>query len=184
MIKSDYTLLVVAALIFILGCVAGCEGNKYFNPCRELPTSSVTTETTTKRDTVKVPVPTPVSKGVVKTETVKARKTADKVTSNTEVSKEAQTAENDTPVITDSGEVEIPIEQKTYQTEEYKAVVEGWRPNLVSMEVYPKTTTITKTEVKLKSPRFSLTFGPGVGWDGKEIRPYLGVTAGLILFSK
>lgn len=173
-------MLGIAALIFIMGCVVGCEGNKYFSPCREMPTSSVTTQMVVKRDTVKVEVPAPVSKGVVKTEIVKPRKTDDVVESNTEV----PTYENDAPTITQSGEVEIPIERKTYQGEDFKAVVEGWRPNLVSMEVYPKTTTITKTEVKLKKPVFSVTVGPGAGWDGKEIKPYLGVTAGLVIFSK
>lgn len=50
-------------------------------------------------------------------------------------------------------QVDVPIEQKVYQTEDYKATIEGFRPNLVEMEVYQKTTYINKEVTKfVKEP--------------------------------
>ncbi len=42
-------------------------------------------------------------------------------------------------------EVEVPIERKEYKTDDYRAVVEGFRPSLVEMEVYRQTQLVTKT---------------------------------------
>lgn len=178
---------VIALLLVALGALLGALGYSYINPCRELPNYGKPDEVIV-RDTIKVPVPVPVSDGVVDKVVVPPRKDSDTVQNDertpdgTNVPKEDKKPVDDTPSVLPSGEVEIPIERKTYQTEDYKAVVEGWRPNLVSMEVYPKTTTITQT--KLKKPVFSLTLGPGVGWDGKEIKPAIQLTAGFVLFSR
>ena len=38
----------------------------------------------------------------------------------------------------------LPIERKEYKTAEYSAIIEGFRPSLVSMEVYPRTMVITR----------------------------------------
>lgn len=163
------------AIGFLIGLILGALLANYFNPCRDLPTDKVETVTVVVRDTIKVPIPTPIDKGVVKVEKVKPK--------NKPVD-EPRNEQNDAPTIADDGEIEIPIDRKEYVTEDYKAVVEGWRPSLVSMEVYPKTTTITNTVTKVKTPRFSLVVGPGIGYDGKNFKPYLGVTAGFVLFSK
>lgn len=40
--------------------------------------------------------------------------------------------------------VEIPIETKIYQTNDYKAEIEGYKPNLNSIEIYRKTQIITE----------------------------------------
>lgn len=178
---------VIALLLLLLGGVMGAFGYSYISPCRELPNYGKP-EVVIVRDTIKVPVPVPVSDGVVNKVVVPTRKNIDTVQidertpDGTNVPTQDKDPVDDTPSVLPSGDVEIPIERKTYQTEDYKAVVEGWRPSLVSMEVYPKTTTITQT--KLKKPWFSLSVGPGVGYDGKEFKPYVGVTAGIIIFSK
>ena len=39
----------------------------------------------------------------------------------------------------DKAVVEVPITQKTYQTVNYKAVIEGYRARLVDMTTYPET---------------------------------------------
>jgi len=175
------------AIGFLIGLILGALLANYFNPCRDLPTDKVETVTVVVRDTIKVPVPTPIDKGVVKVEKVKPKnKPVDepKGDEGTNIPTEPRNEQNDAPTIADDGEIEIPIERKEYVTEDYKAVVEGWRPSLVSMEVYPKTTTITNTVTKVKTPRFSLVVGPGIGYDGKNFKPYLGVTAGFVIFSK
>lgn len=182
MVSRDYIYISAAVLIFILGAVLGCETNKRLNPCNE---TSVVSDTIVVRDTVRLPVPQPVSKGVVKAEKVKPQiKPIEPVkkSESTEVPEEGKTVINDTPVLTESGEVEIPIERKEYVTKDYRAVVEGWRPSLVSMEVYRETKTITNTVTK--RPIFSITVGPGAGYDGTKFVPFVGVTAGLVLWSK
>ena len=71
----------------------------------------------------------------------------------------------------------IPIEQKTYQTNEYKAIIEGWRPSLIEMEVYRETQYITNTQTRYikTKPRFGLGVQAGAGFNGQHITPYVGV---------
>lgn len=46
----------------------------------------------------------------------------------------------------DSALVAVPIERKVYQTDDYRAEIEGFRPELVSMEVYRQTQFINRTQ--------------------------------------
>lgn len=73
--------------------------------------------------------------------------------------------------------VEVPIERKTYATDDYKAIIEGFRPQLISMEIYPKTTIITNTEVRTvtKRPRWGIGVQAGYGFAGQKAVPYIGV---------
>ena len=63
----------------------------------------------------------------------------------------------------DSTRFIIPITRSTYKTEEYKAVIEGYKPTLVSLAVYPKTILIKNTQEIYRKPRFALTIGAGLG---------------------
>ena len=80
-------------------------------------------------------------------------------------------------------------EQKVYADSTYTAYVSGYQPNLDSIEVYPKTVTkiitndITKTVTKVKKPKWAISVGGGVGYNGK-IEPYVGVNAGYVIWSK
>ena len=60
---------------------------------------------------------------------------------------------------TDSVPVPIPIEQKEYRTEDYRAVVSGYRPSLDVMEVFRRTQTVT---VREKPKRWGI--GPQAGF--------------------
>ena len=55
-------------------------------------------------------------------------------------------AVKDTIHIKDSIYVPIPIEKKIYKGEDYLAEISGYKAILDRIEVYPKTTTISKTE--------------------------------------
>lgn len=70
----------------------------------------------------------------------------------------------------------IPIERTAYSTEDYKAVIEGYKARLVEISVFPKTTIITNTEARTvkKKPRFGLGIQAGYGISNKP-GPYLGV---------
>jgi hypothetical protein len=41
-------------------------------------------------------------------------------------------------------EVEVPIERKEYRTDDYRATIEGFRPELIAMEIYRQTHYITE----------------------------------------
>jgi hypothetical protein len=166
--KTKYVILVA-----LIALVAGLFSGAMYQRATTQPVETIVRDTVTVRDTVRMEVPKPVYVAVVHYDTVPAPTAADSVDN-------AATGLG----LSQAGAIVVSIEQKTYSTPDYKAVIEGWRSNLVSMEVYPKTTTIRETVTKLKAPRWSITVGPGVGWDGQKIRPYVGVTAGFVLWSK
>lgn len=142
----------------------------------EQPEPTIQRDTVVIRDTIRPPVPAPEVITVVRHDTVRPQ---------------AKPPEGETPDVatsaipgdtTPGNEAIIPITQNAYVTEDYAAIIEGYKPRLVSIELYPKTTTVTIT--KTRSQRWALTGGVGVGYDGRGVRPYVGVTFGVVLWSK
>lgn len=67
---------------------------------------------------------------------------------------------------TDSGvTISLPIERKAYRTAEYLAVIEGYRPELISMDIFVENKVITNTVTKYKPARIQFGIGIGVGYD-------------------
>lgn len=73
---------------------------------------------------------------------------------------------------TDTLYMAVEIERKTYQGDDYRAVVSGWRPSLEEIAVYPKTVYL-QTEVtqppapaSRRGPRagIGIAAGPGAFW--------------------
>jgi hypothetical protein len=133
-------------------------------------------------DTIRPPVPKPEIIRVVRYDTVRLQ--AKPVEDVTPALTTVTLPEDTIPRITPENDVIIPIAQNTYKTEDYTAIVEGYRPRLVSIELYPKTTTITNTVTETNSPRWALTVGPGVGYGPNGVQPYIGITLGFVLWSK
>ena len=79
----------------------------------------------------------------------------------------------DTAYVHDSIYIKIPIEQKTYETEDYKAIVSGYKPSLDYMEVRCKEVQITHEIAK--KDKWGLGVSVGYGF-GKQISPYIGVS--------
>lgn len=79
-------------------------------------------------------------------------------------------------VATDSAAVILPITQKKYEKETYRAYVSGYEPNLDSIFVYQKTIT-EKVVVNAKQPRFGAGVVTGVGYGLINKRPdvYVGL---------
>jgi len=75
----------------------------------------------------------------------------------------------------DSVQVEVPIERKTYEGENYRAVVQGFRPELVSIDIRQQTVTVTEYKRKW----WSVTIGPqlGYGFTPAGWQPYAGIGA-------
>lgn len=79
----------------------------------------------------------------------------------------------------DSVQVEVPIEQRTFEGDNYRAVVQGWQPKLVSIDI--KFPEIAAPPSKRK--RWAVTVGPQVGYGFTPAgwQPYagIGITAGI-----
>jgi hypothetical protein len=77
--------------------------------------------------------------------------------------------------------VEVPIERKIYETPDYKAEIEGFRPSLVSMELYRQTQAITQIRTVAVPDRkrwgVGIQAGYGVGLQNGQVKtfPYIGV---------
>lgn len=84
-------------------------------------------------------------------------------------------------------DAEIPIERKTYHTEDYLAMIEGFHPQLVSMEIYRKTQTITETKTLVKRAHWGIGLNAGYGIGSASGRiiatPYVGAGVSYNLWS-
>lgn len=70
--------------------------------------------------------------------------------------------------------VTVPIERKVYVTSDYRAVVEGYRPALVSMDIYRETQVITKSTAPRRwgvGIQISYGLAPRTG----RLEPYIGI---------
>lgn len=85
----------------------------------------------------------------------------------------------------DSVDLAVNIETLQYEDSTYRAQVSGPRvgqygPQLEWFETYNRTTTQTVT----KRSRFAVTAGAGVGLTPKGVQPFVGLSAGIILWQK
>lgn len=87
---------------------------------------------------------------------------------------------NDTTLIY----VPINIERKEYLTDDYKAIVEGYKPRLSYIEVYPKDRIINKEVTKTKVKRFGIGIQAGAGYGIINRKPdiYIGIGAYFTIF--
>ena len=101
------------------------------------------------------------------------------------VVKESFTTDTDTTIsnkenVADSALVAIPISQVTCEGENYTAVIEGFRPRLVSIDIFQQTQYIETTKtIPPKKWSFGLTLGAsaGVFYTPKGIQPGAGLGA-------
>ena len=80
----------------------------------------------------------------------------------------------------DSAEVILPITQHVYEDSTYRAVVEGYEPRLVELEIYRSREILT---VKKPPNRFHVGPSVGFGFDGRRVAPFVGVTLTASFFS-
>jgi hypothetical protein len=150
-------------------------------------------DTVVVRDTVRVETPRPYAVTTVRVDTVRVttvrvdtvqglrkqdrlrvlRDAADSASARAASKMETGSYNGDTA----RARAVIPIERKEYRTDDYRAVVEGYRVQLVSMETYPKTTVITNTErvTTTKKRRIGVGVQAGYGFNGTKFAPYVGV---------
>ena len=103
------------------------------------------------------------------------------------VVKDSLTTDTDTTIsnkenVADSALVAVPISQVTCEGENYTAVIEGFRPRLVSIDIIQQTQYIETTKtIPPKKGSFGLTLGAsaGVFYTPKGIQPGAGLGATL-----
>ncbi len=119
---KSFTQAAAALAVVVIIAGAGFLFGRYAYP--KCPTVEAHIDTVIVRDTIRDTVLVPVNRYLVRIDTVRVKIAGDTV----------------------YVEAEVPIHQRVYQTDDYRAVVEGFRPELVAMEVYRQTHYITKIE--------------------------------------
>lgn len=180
----------VVLVAFTIGFAVGFAISRKYQPCIELPVVNVTRDTVIVRDTIAGKIPKPRQVIIKRVDTVRLQINpleGGKYQTDTNTRKSIPDTTR-SPRIGQNGEVIIPIESKTYETEDYKAVVSGWRPSLDTIELYRDTRTITETVTKIlpaKPKRWALVVGGGAGYGpDRVLRPTVGATFGFVLISK
>lgn len=156
---SNKTIAILAAIIFVGGCV----GSFFFGRATKstsIASTEVERDTIVVRDTLRESYPVEVQREVVRIEY-----------------KYLTRVERDTITMRDTILVEIPIEEREYKGRDYRAVVGGYNPYLKSIEVYPETRYINTTETITKRKRWGVTLGVqgGYGYTPKGWQPYAGL---------
>lgn len=132
----------------------------------------VHSDTVTVIDTVPYRYPVPRDSAVVRYETVRLM-----------VADTARITITDTVRVADSVEVVVPITQRVYSDSTYRAYVSGYRPQLDSIFVYPRTNYIITT-VKGKPRRWGIGLQAGYGYSpGNGMSPYLGIGVSYNIYS-
>lgn len=151
-------LIAILALIVFVGSVVGAFFFGRSTMRTDIVRTEVDRDTIVVRDTIREYYPQEVVRTVVRAERV-----------------EVPIIVRDT--IREVVEVEIPVEEREYKSEEYYAVIGGFNPYLKSIEVYPRTEYINTAETITKRKRWGVSLGvqggygiTPVGWG-----PYAGV---------
>ena len=81
--------------------------------------------------------------------------------------------------IHDTAYIALERERKGYSGDDYELEITGIEPNLEWIKTYQKTQYITNTVVEKKKWSFGVSAGPGIVWDGKEVKPGAAIIIGL-----
>ena len=178
----------IIAMLALVIFVGACIGSFFLGRAMAAGDAEVKRDTVYKYDTIIKWKPQPTSSKKVGAQRVKAVAVKPKpqlsnTLSNTlpncssEIERRDSIVKSPEQEQTDSAEVELPITERTYLDEEYKAVVEGYNPILKSIEVYPRTAYITTTETIKERKRWGVSIGiqGGYGITPKGYQPYAGV---------
>lgn len=180
------TAALIALIIFIIGFAVGFMTSRRYSPTIELPVVTVQRDTVTVRDTIQGKVQPPVTTIIKRVDTVRIEM---KPSETGKFEKDTNTPEavpdtSTQPRIGQGGEVLIPISSKVYKTNDYRAVISGWRPTLDTIEIYRDTRTITVERTRTKQPWLAIIGGGGVGYTPqKTIVPFAGIGVGIVIKS-
>ena len=119
------TFLQAAAALAVVAIIAGLGflfGRYAYPKCPEMLPPRI--DTVVVRDTIRDTVLVPVNRYLVRIDTVRVKIAGDTV----------------------YVEAEVPIERQVFATADYRAEIEGFRPSLVSMDIYRRTQFIDRVQ--------------------------------------
>lgn len=87
----------------------------------------------------------------------------------------------DTIVNMDSIGVMVPVTERTYEDSTYKAVVRGYNPELVSLDIYRQQTTVYRQQTR--KPKVVVSAGVYGGFGAKGADYGLGISVGVPIWS-
>lgn len=159
--------IVMAAAVSVLSWRLGYQSGAAAESCGSDTTKTVRTV----RDTVTIERPVPVLATIIDTIFIPYP---------------------DIVIIHDTTFIKLPKESREYSGKDYRAVVSGYQPSLDLIQVFPETTTVTRTisAPSRKSPRWSVGIqaGYGVTLRDRHIAPApyigIGISYSLIQISK
>ena len=181
--KKIFTIIGLLALMMLMGFIGVRVALTMQHTERVADTVRVTVT-----DTIPYYKPVPKDSTVIRyvTRVFAVEKPAGEAAGTTAARAEADTtlsenyAQNVPEIIPDSVTVEIPITQKKYETEDYRAYVSGFEPNLDSIFLYRRTiketVSITEKRKALLQDRFGfgVTCGAGYGIIHKQPDIFVG----------
>lgn len=145
--------IIIVILFVICICLSFLLGRKLVL-CEDSRSVDVDTVTYVVRDTMRIESPQPDTVFIVRTDTIRFETLrVDTITKN----------------------VYIPIERKEYRTDDYYAVIEGYKPSLLHIETYNSTVYQTKVQTFKIRPRWGFGIQVGYGTDFKRFEPYIGL---------
>lgn len=174
--------VVKCLFILLLGVILGATVIAKLVPdscLSHMSGEGVVCDTTTVYDTIRVYKPVPRDSVVIRyiTEVVKVTREEEEPP----VAEEAEPAQAITVDVTsaDSVRVNVPITQKVYETDDYRAYVSGYQPSLDSL-LFKQPTQIVR--IKEKPKRWGIGVQVGYGFTPQGAQPYIGVGISYNLF--
>lgn len=171
MSKKDVILAAVVAALWVL--IAHNIFSLRQRAGKELHTSDVVYDTTTRVDTVRV-YKTVARDSVVTRYVVARLAVADTSRVCLDTATVCQDLSRRGTATADSVAVVVPITQKEYGDSTYRAWVSGYRARLDSIEIYQRTVTTTARPTRRQS-RWGLGFMAGYGVGRHGLTPMVGV---------
>lgn len=134
----------------------------------------VRVDTLVVRDTVRIVEPIHIKETVVRYDTVWFERYPLRPS-------DSSSLKGDSAEPSDSIEVMVPITQKVYEDSLYKAVVRGYNPELVSLDIYRQQTTVYRQQTR--KPKVVVSAGVYGGFGVKGADYGLGISVGVPIWS-
>lgn len=157
--KLLYVVLALSVLlnVFLAGRAAKAEHGRADEWANE-----VVVDTFVVHDTVRITEPAATSEKIVRVDT-------------------AWLERADT--IRDTVYIRVPITQVTYEDRQYKAVIQGYKPRLVSLDIYQNEKTIYSHKTIVKPAKMAVSVGVYGGLGPRGLDYGVGVMVGFPVYS-
>lgn len=173
-IRDIFTDIGIAAVVLVIALPllykGGCE-----------PKSEPKSDTIYIHDTIRIVKPIPTDEDVVRHDTASFPKGELK---NIPICNELESIGRlSNGLSNDSAKVVIPITERTYEDSTYKAVVRGYNPELVSLDIYNSTKYYPVVEKVKVKPKIVVSAGVYGGFGVKGSDYGLGIMVGVPIWS-